>query len=123
MTIADALNLVDTQKYNNFCTAEKISWLSELESQIYRELVATHEDAPASPFVPFTMDTPLDTVLFAPEPYDQVYLHQLEMKMDYYSGEIEKYLNSRALRSAFYDALRSWYNRSHLPKTASWRFP
>ena len=123
MTLRQAITSMDNLKYNTYTLEQKLRWLSDLESRIYTEILSTHEGAPEEPFAPFTRDTDLDRVLAAPAPYDIVYLRQLETQMDYHNGEIDKYNNSSQLLNSAYGGFRRWYNRIHLPKTASWQFP
>ena len=122
MTLGEVLAQIDGLKYNPYTTAEKLRWLSDLEGRIRTEIVDTHEGAPETPFVPFTPDTPLDTELLIPAPYDGVYLRHLEARMDYHSGEIDRYNNSSQLFNAVYSGFWRHYNRTHLPKTGSWKF-
>ena len=123
MTIGDCIAAVDGLKYNTFTREQKLRWLSSLEARIHTEILTTHAGGPTEPFLPFTPDTPMDTRLTADAPYDRMYLHQLEAEMDYHSGEIEKYNNSSLMRNTVFDAYRRHYNRTHLPKTAAWKFP
>lgn len=123
MTIDQAITAIDGLKYNTYTREEKLLWLSEMEGRIHRELMETHDDGPEEPFQPFTPDTPGATELAAPWPYDKLYIHQLEMMMDYHNGEMERYNNAARMLSAVYSAYSRFYNRHHLPKTAAWRFP
>ena len=123
MTLRQAITRMDNLKYNTFTLSQKLGWLSDVESRIHREILATHEGGPEEEFAPFTDDTDLDTQLAAPAPYDIVYLRQRETQIDYHNGEIDKYNNSSQLLNTAFAGFRRWYNRTHLPKTGSWKFP
>ena len=122
MTIGEAISRIDELKHNTYTIREKLGWLSQLEARIRVELLDTHEGGPEDPFLPFTADTPMDTVLQLPEPYDEVYLRHLEAQMDYHSGEIEKFNNSSAMLAAAWDCARNYINRTRMPKKQNWKF-
>ena len=81
MTIHEAIVRLDALKHNTYSDAEKRRWLSQLDGIICNMVLDTHEGGPGEPFAPFTPDTPMATVLSAPEPYDEVYLRQLEQQI------------------------------------------
>lgn len=48
MTIREALETVDRLKPNQYGSADKLRWLSELDGAVYREILTQHEmDVPA----------------------------------------------------------------------------
>ena len=117
MKIIEALDRIDALKSNIYPHEEKVKWLNQLDASIYRELVATHEDAEDctyDPNTPYTMDM-FDTELIAPAPYEEMYLDWLEAKIDYYNGELTKYNNSIARYNDMYFEFSRWYNRNHMP--------
>ena len=116
MTIAKVIEQLDRLKPNAFGRAEKIEWINEIESLIYAEMVLTHEhDEAHAAFEPYTDQTDPDTELVAKAPYDRLYRHYLESKVDLYNMEMEKYNNSAQLYNEAYSAYRNWYNRVHKP--------
>ena len=96
MTIREALETVDRLKPNQYGSADKLRWLSELDGAVYREILTQHEmDVPA--FAGYTPEADLDgTVLLIAWPYDEIYRWYLEMKIDDANGEMTKYNNSAA---------------------------
>ena len=115
MTILEALGRVNKTKPNGFEQGEKIGWLSTCEWNIYRDIVETHEGFENVSFTGYTDKTPLDTVLIAPAPYDEVYIRFLEAQIDYANGEIGKYNNSMTLYNEAMLSFRNYYNRIHKP--------
>ena len=116
MTISDAIHLVDRAKSNGCGMDEKLRWLSVLDGNIQRELIDTHEGAEKTVFLAYGEETPLNTVLLAAHPYDEIYIRFLEAQIDYVGGEYEKYNNSIALFNAAWEAYEKFYRRTHKPK-------
>jgi len=120
MTIAQAISRVDRLKYNAYSLEEKRSWLGALEWLLKRNILDTHEGGLS--FCPIGPDTPADTRLLAPEPFDELYPKWLEAQIDLYNGETERYNASILLFNAAYLAFESWYHRTYPPRGAgTWR--
>lgn len=115
MTIAEAIARVNEVKPNTYQQLIKIKWLSQLEWSIKREIVDVHEGSSEVEFNGFDENTPLETRLIAPEPYDEIYVRWLEAQIDYANGEMGRYNNSMAMFNAAMESFRSFYNREHLP--------
>ena len=119
MTIDQALHTVDELKPNQIEKARKVAWLSKLDQRIYKELMCTHtrksaEEVPDE-FSGYDQYTDPDTVLLAPEPFDEVYRFYLEMHIDLVNQEYDKYNNSAQLYiNAWGELARDW-NREHRP--------
>lgn len=116
MTIIEAISHIDILKPNRYSQLEKISWLSTLDGIIKKEIIDTHEGGEDVKFEGYKDTTFLATELLAPAPYDEVYIHYLEMKIDYANGEYGKYNNSMAMYNRAYSAFARYYNRTHMPK-------
>ena len=78
MTIIEAINRTDSLKFNTYTQTDKVEWLSRLDSMVKRLIIDTHEGAESTSFSDYTANTPLDTVLLVPAPYDEMYLRWLE---------------------------------------------
>ena len=80
MTIREALETVDRLKPNQYGSADKLRWLSELDGAVYREILTQHEmDVPA--FAGYTPEADLDgTVLLIEWPYDEIYRWYMEFR-------------------------------------------
>ena len=120
MTIIEAINKIDTLKPNTYTQSEKVKWLSALDSLIYKEIISTHEGD--TTFTGYTDETPIDTTLLAEEPYDEMYIHWLESKIDYYNAEYARYNNSVTAFDEIYNNYSKLYNRTHKPKTTKLRY-
>lgn len=114
MTAREAIERVDTLKYNQFTTREKLGWLQNLEWQIKAEIIDGHEDDfmenPA-----FLSEDTMDADLLAIPPYDDMYLKWLEAQIDYHNGEFDRYNNSIALFQTAFDGYKNFYHRHHMP--------
>ena len=122
MTIAEAISEIDTLKPNDYTNADKIKWLSRLDSLIYEEIYCSHQDNPLESFDGYTGLTDTSTELFVKEPYDNIYRFWLEAQIDYSNAELGKYNNSITMYNAAYTAFQNSYNRAHMPLTHSLKF-
>ena len=120
MTIMEAIAQVDSLKPNTYSGTEKLAWLSRVDMQVKKELADTHEGG--LPFEGYTDETPGDTVLLIPAPYDECYIRFMEAQIDYHNGEMSKYKNAMILFNAVYSAFGAWYNRNHMPLGGEFRF-
>jgi hypothetical protein len=122
MTIIEAINRIDAVNPNNYTQPEKVAWLSTLDGVIKKEIIDTHEGAEAVTFNGYNEETPLDTELIVPAPYDEVYLFWLQSKIDYWNYEMGKYNNSIAMYNTAYSAFEKAYNREHKPISKKLKF-
>jgi hypothetical protein len=122
MTIIEAINRIDAVNPNNYTQPEKVAWLSTLDGVIKKEIIDTHEGAEAVTFSGYKEDTPLDTELLVPAPYDEVYLFWLQSKIDYWNGDMGKYNNSIMMYNQAYENFEKAYNREHKPISKKLKF-
>lgn len=122
MTIIEAINKIDNLKPNSYTQQDKVKWLSILDGIIKTEIIDTHEGSEKVTFNGYEAETPVDTVLLVPAPYDDVYVKWLEAQMDYANGETAKYNNSMVMYNTAYSAFERYYNRTHMPKGKSIKF-
>ena len=115
MTILEAINCVDSLKPNNYSHTDKVRWLSTLDGIIYDEIIKTHEGAEEVTFSGYNEDTPVDTELIVPSPYDDVYIHYLESCIHHANEEYAKYNNAKTAYNTAYITFSNYYNRTHLP--------
>ena len=122
MKIIDAINRLDALKFNTYTQPEKIDWLSRLDSMVKNQIIDTHEGSEAVTFGGYTADTPSDTVLLVPAPYDEVYLRWMEAQIDYHNGEYDKYNNAILMFNTAFEAYAAYYNQNHMPVNRGRRF-
>ena len=122
MTIIEAINRIDAVHPNNYTQHDKVAWISTLDGVIKKEIIDTHEGAEAVSFSGYTDDTPADTELLVPAPYDEVYLFWLQSKIDYWNGEMGKYNNSISMYNTAYSNFEKAYNREHKPISKKLKF-
>ena len=115
MTLGAAMAMLDhARPANQMGDEEKILWLSDLDSRVYKEIFQTHEGE-LDAFSGYGSLTDPDTQLLIPEPYTNVYLHYLESQLDYRQGEMDRYNNSSAAFNQAYAEFAGWYHRTHMP--------
>lgn len=125
MTIQEAITGIDERKPNTIPVSSKLRWLEELDWELFRDVLLTHEgEVPEFAGYPIGLaqEGRETTVLLAPAPYDSMYLYCLESHIDYENGETGRYNNSNAMFRAVFDAYRNWYNRTHTPLSGAVRF-
>jgi hypothetical protein len=122
MKIIEAINRLDALKSNTYTQPEKIDWLSRLDSMVKKQIIDTHEGSEAVSFGGYTADTPSDTVLLVPAPYDEVYLRWMEAQIDYHNREYGDYNNAIMLFNTAFEAYAAYYNQNHMPVNRGRRF-
>ena len=122
MTIIEAINRLDNLKFNTYTQSDKVEWLSRLDSAVKLQIIDNHSGAENIPFNGYDENTPLDTVLLVPAPYDEVYLRWMEAQIDYHNGEYDKFNNSIIMYNTAFDAYQKHYTRTHMPVQAGRRF-
>ena len=122
MKINEASRSLDSLKFNTYTQDNKVEWLSRLDSMVKQQIIDTHEGAESVSFNGYTADTPLDTVLLVPAPYDEVYLRWMEAQIDYHNGEYDKYNNAIIMFNTAFEAYQKHYNSAHKPVQRGRRF-
>lgn len=122
MTIAQALERIDSLKRNTYHISDKVEWLSRMDMMVKRLIIDTHEGAGETVFEGYNDRTDRDTELLVPAPFDEVYLLWLESQINYYNGEYEKYNASILMYQAAYAKYEDYYRRNHMPKSSGARF-
>lgn len=118
MKLQEAIARTDKLKPNSFSDEDKVRWLSELDGQIYNELVLTHCHPPDEQPQPFTgyTNADMDHELLVPFPYTNVYDYWLQSQIDLNNGELGKYNNTQAMFNAAFQTFSDYYTRTHMPK-------
>lgn len=88
---------------------------------IFNEIIATHEGGIDS-FGGYTDDSPLDTVLLVPPPYDEVYLSYIAAQIDAANNEFDLYNNDMIRFNEQYSRFRNEYNSRHMPYGVRFRY-
>ena len=122
MTIIEAINRTDNLNHNVYSQEQKIGWLSDLDGKVKRDVLDTHEGVQIPVFLGYNKDTPLNTVLLVPAPYDCLYVHWLSAQINLANGEYDKYNASITVFNDEYTAFTGDYHRSHMPKKQGRRF-
>ena len=115
MKIIEAINIIDSLKHNTYTQADKVRWLSRLDSMVKRLIIDTHEGGNDVAFTGYNDSTDPETVLLIPEPFDEAYLRWLEAQIDYANGEYDKYNNSIEMFNTSWTEYQNYYNRTHMP--------
>ena len=122
MTIRDIIERAGKSN-NSIPDKKKIQWLSELDFQIYEDIIQRHEgaeqymkendDGSISPReLPYTEDS---CTLIAPERFSKMYEAYLRMEIDLELDELDRYSNDMLIYNEQYDRFSAWYNETHMP--------
>ena len=147
MTIQQAIERADRLRPNQYSTIEKVNWLSQLDEQVYSEVLLMAEEnwkyveyteeildqegnvvdtkttidynneEPVFKFEGYDEQTPLTTPLLIDDLYANAYVDYLVMKFDYYNREEATYNNSAQVFNNQYTNYAIWYRRNHKPRT------
>ena len=120
MKIIEAINRIDSLKHNAYSQDDKVAWLSEVDWDVKKNIIDTHEGEVE--FSGYDDSTDLQTELLITAPYDKAYLLWMEAQIDYHNGEYDKYNNAMDMFYEAYNGFRSYYNRTHMPKGKKFKF-
>lgn len=115
MKIIEAIAQIDELKPNSYSTPQKIKWLSQVDGMVKRLIIDTHECENPTEFTGYEEDTPVETELLVESPFDSMYIHWLEARIDYANGEYGKYNNTIQAYQEVWDSYKNDYNRVHMP--------
>ena len=122
MTIKEAITRLDALKFNTYDEPDKVEWLSRLDSAVKLQIIDSHGGSEDVTFNGYNADTPHNTVLLVPAPYDEVYLRWMEAQIDYHNGEYDKFNNSIVMYNTAFDNYQKYYIRTHKPVQTGRRF-
>lgn len=139
MTIKECIDRTDNLNPNQYSEEQKVAWLSELDCNIFTDIILTHypyfgerplprvtpfseDDDPARvavpcvkpEFKPYSVDN-MTEQLIAPFPYDNLYIAYLQMKIDEANKDSVQYNNSAIMFTTYYNNFSTHYNRTHKP--------
>lgn len=113
MKICEAIEQVRTLKPNQYLDETLVRWLSDLDGQIWQDLLMSYESGPA-PAAYGEKD--LDVELLVGKPHEELYVTYLGAKIDYMNGEFERYNNAMMMYNAQRQAYFNAYIRTHASK-------
>ena len=114
MTVKEVLDTVDSLRQNEIGKADKLGWLTDIESRIYEDIYLTHEHNGISFTDTEKIGTDDSTVLFVKRPFSEIYILFLCSLIDFYHAEYERYANDEALYETMYDEFCRYWNARHM---------
>lgn len=114
MTLGQALALADDLKPNVIPREAKIRWLSVLDGLVRHNVHDTHVGQREA-FGGYGPQTPEDTQLLIPAPYDTLYRRWLEAQIDLTNGEFERYNADITVFADEYRVFENQFHRTHTP--------
>ena len=116
MTLIEAITQADETNKNPYSRKQKIVWLSRVEAMVKDVVIDAHEGVESFHFTGFDDNTPLNTDLIMPQPYDECYIHWLHAQVYYANEEIDRYNRSMTMFNSMFDGFKSYYKKNHKPK-------
>lgn len=110
MTIADAIEKIDSVKPHQYSEDTLIGWLSDIDGIIFEEIMKGRNGAPDS-FTAYGDDR--NKELLVPEPYTNLYILYMAAQIDYFNAEYDRFNNSMMMFNTVYNTFADWYNRNH----------
>lgn len=114
MTINEVIQTADRMCKNQYSAADKVGWLSAVDSLLQRELVERYEGGTERDTAYTLAD--MDKELIAHCPYDELYVMYLLVKIYWFNGEYELYNNAAQEYNNKLNEYRKWYCRNHRGK-------
>ncbi len=122
MTLTEAIARIDALKHNTYSREDKIRWISNLDGMVKHQVIDTHVGADAVSFAGYNENTPADTALLVPAPYDELYLWWLSAQIDFYNGEFGRYNNSIVLFNTGFSVYKELYHRINASRSSRTAF-
>ena len=107
LNIQTCMELVNRLAPGRADDALKLRLLGEIEGRVKVELLGYSPEETDT----FDSETPGDTELCAPHPYDQLYWLYVLTMMDYLSGDPGRYENGATMFNAAYQGYGKWLKR------------
>ena len=115
MTVQDAILRADELRPNTFSEDMKFLWLSELDGRVKTEILDTHEGFENVEMPSYNLGNRTES-LFVTEPYSDMYIYWLFMKMDFMNGEIDRFNNDAMMHNTSWLAFSNYINRNFPPR-------
>jgi len=116
LTIRGAIDQVRNLKPNQYDDETLVGWLSDLDGQIWQDLLCHYGDAGMSAPQPYEYEKDLETELLIERPHEEIYVIYLCAKVDYQNGEFDRYNNAMMMVMSKMEAYQNAYNRMHMPR-------
>lgn len=113
MKLIELINEVDTNRPNRFSYEQKVRWLSELDTNIFKNIISKRENAEITDFSGYDEKTGKQTELIVKAPYERIYKFYLEAQMEYENQEIARFNNAMAMYNQMYTEFVNDYCRNH----------
>lgn len=117
MTIENAIAKCDAANPNSFDNTMKVELLSRLDGLIKTEVFDHYETDDGEGFEGYTDNTPSDTVLLVPFPFDHIYVSWLIAHVYLYFGEHNKYNVWIGIYNNELEAFERHYAQTHTQKS------
>lgn len=116
MTIRDAIEQVRNLKPNQYDDETLVGWLSDLDGQIWEDLLCHFDEAGLSAPPRYERKKDLETELLVKRPHEELYVIYLCAKVDYQNGEFDRYNNAMMMVMSKMEAYQNAYTRMHMPR-------
>ena len=147
MTAAGIIQKYNIMNPNQVDDVIKLSWLNDIEHQIWIEVLATHD---GSQDLAYTLageyalgdeyvvgdtlysdgveegsapeEIQMDTEMILKPPYEDIYVYYIDTKIAYMNGDNRRYNMASELFNNAYISYQQYYNRTHKPNRNRGRY-
>ena len=114
MKVQEAIAKADRLRPNQYSDMEKLEWLSQLDGQVFDEVIRKAEGNEEITFEGYD-EKSINETLLIDDRYAKAYIDYLLAQIDFYNREIGMYNNEITLFSSIYQDYKNWYIRNHMP--------
>lgn len=114
MTINKAIETIDKTHPSEHDRNTMIGWLSDLDKRVY-QIMRRHEMEYPADFTGYNGDTDGDTELLVENPYDELYVQYLDMKVSLADRDYPFYNNAAVLFDGMWKEYTAYVNRTYMP--------
>ena len=135
MTVAGIIEQYNTERPNKVSDALKVGWLKKCEQMLINEVLIQHKHdltdekkvslsvlgstlkigSPGS-YEEHINGWDLDTELYVPEPYDDLYIHYLDQRIAYNNDDAKRYNKAVTEYNNALLAFQQYFNRTYITK-------
>lgn len=123
MTLQDVITQCDDLKPNQFTALQKLKWINQVESKIWKEIIINREiplDDDGNPTLTLNeyKEEDMDIQLLAAD-YSELYLYYLMSMVDLFNEETSRYNVSMSMFNEAYRGFADQWYREHGPARGS----
>lgn len=123
MTIAEAIEYINTMKPNDYTAYEKTNWLYTVDMFVLQQIYNNYVNSDVTDIPKYDFNEAETTELLIPHPYaEDIYFNFMAAKIDLYNREIGSYNNNILLYNSAIQSFKDFYNKTHTHKQTKHKY-